>query len=83
CKNWRQDILAFFQLLPARISTGFVEGKHNRDLCLAAPGLWVSQSPAPSSAHFSWRCRLNFLLISLQRVESQKISGLLAHHRSF
>ncbi|HEU5377965.1 MAG TPA: ISL3 family transposase, partial [Ktedonobacteraceae bacterium] len=66
-KNWRQEILAFFQFLPARISHGFVEGKNHRDLCLDAPGLWVSPSPAPSSAHFSWRCRLNFLLISLQR----------------
>jgi transposase len=29
-KNWRQEILAFFQFLPIRISNGFVEGKNNR-----------------------------------------------------
>lgn len=28
--NWRQEILAFFQFLPTRISNGFVEGKNNR-----------------------------------------------------
>lgn len=29
-KNWRKEILAFFQFLPQRISNGFVEGKNNR-----------------------------------------------------
>jgi transposase len=30
-KNWRQEILAFFQFLPTtRLSNGFVEGKNNR-----------------------------------------------------
>ncbi len=28
--KWRQEILAFFQFLPTRISNGFVEGKNNR-----------------------------------------------------
>jgi len=28
--NWRNEILAFFQFLPTRISNGFVEGKNNR-----------------------------------------------------
>jgi transposase len=29
CNTWRQEILAFFQWLPGRISNGFVEGKNN------------------------------------------------------
>ena len=29
-KNWRKEILAFFQFLPTRVSNGFVEGKNNR-----------------------------------------------------
>jgi transposase len=29
-KNWRQEILAFFQFLPVFVSNGFVEGKNNR-----------------------------------------------------
>jgi transposase len=33
-KNWRQEILAFFQFLPGRISNGFVEGKNNRTKAL-------------------------------------------------
>jgi transposase len=28
--HWKQEILAFFQFLPTRISNGFVEGKNNR-----------------------------------------------------
>lgn len=28
--RWKQEILAFFQFLPTRISNGFVEGKNNR-----------------------------------------------------
>jgi transposase len=32
--NWRQEILAFFQFLPTRISNGFVEGKNNRTKAL-------------------------------------------------
>jgi transposase len=33
-KNWREEILAFFQFLPLRISNGFVEGKNNRTKAL-------------------------------------------------
>jgi transposase len=33
-KNWRLEILAFFQFLPLRISNGFVEGKNNRTKAL-------------------------------------------------
>jgi transposase len=33
-KKWRQEILAFFQFLPGRISNGFVEGKNNRTKAL-------------------------------------------------
>jgi transposase len=29
-KNWRREILAFFQFLPILVSNGFVEGKNNR-----------------------------------------------------
>lgn len=29
-KQWRQEILAFFQFLPLLVSNGFVEGKNNR-----------------------------------------------------
>lgn len=32
--KWRQEILAFFQFLPRRISNGFVEGKNNRTKAL-------------------------------------------------
>lgn len=30
CRNWRQEILAFFDFLPTPVSNGFVEGKNNR-----------------------------------------------------
>jgi transposase len=33
-KNWRHEILAFFQFLPPRLSNGFVEGKNNRTKAL-------------------------------------------------
>ncbi len=33
-KNWRDEILAFFQFLPMRLSNGFVEGKNNRTKAL-------------------------------------------------
>lgn len=33
-KNWRSEILAFFQFLPTRLSNGFVEGKNNRTKAL-------------------------------------------------
>jgi transposase len=36
--NWRQEILAFFQFLPIRISNGFVEGKNNRTKALMRQG---------------------------------------------
>ena len=29
-RNWRQEILAYFQFLPVLVSNGFVEGKNNR-----------------------------------------------------
>lgn len=32
--NWRQEILAFFQFFPLRLSNGFVEGKNNRTKAL-------------------------------------------------
>lgn len=37
-KNWRQEILAFFQFLPTRISNGFVEGKNNRTKAMMRQG---------------------------------------------
>jgi transposase len=37
-RNWRQEILAFFQFLPTRISNGFVEGKNNRTKALMRQG---------------------------------------------
>jgi transposase len=33
-KNWRPEILAFFQFVPIRISNGFVAGKKNRTKAL-------------------------------------------------
>ena len=33
-KHWRQEILAFFQFFPLRLSNGFVEGKNNRTKAL-------------------------------------------------
>ncbi len=36
--NWRQEILAFFQFLPIRISNGFVEGKNNRTKAIMRQG---------------------------------------------
>jgi transposase len=36
--NWRQDILAFFQFLPTRLSNGFVEGKNNRTKAIMRQG---------------------------------------------
>ena len=37
-RNWRQEILAFFQFLPTRISNGFVEGKNNRTKAMMRQG---------------------------------------------
>jgi len=37
-RNWRQEILAFFDFLPIRISHGFVEGKNNRTKALMRQG---------------------------------------------
>jgi transposase len=37
-KNWRLEMLAFFQFLPMRISNGFVEGKNNRTKALMRQG---------------------------------------------
>lgn len=37
-KNWRQEILAFFQFFPTRLSNGFVEGKNNRTKALMRQG---------------------------------------------
>ena len=37
-RNWRQEILAFFDFLPTRISNGFVEGKNNRTKALMRQG---------------------------------------------
>jgi transposase len=37
-KNWRHEILAFFQFLPIRLSNGFVEGKNNRNKALMRQG---------------------------------------------
>lgn len=37
-RNWRHEILAFFQFLPTRLSNGFVEGKNNRTKALMRQG---------------------------------------------
>jgi transposase len=37
-RNWRQEILAFFDFLPTRVSNGFVEGKNNRTKALMRQG---------------------------------------------
>ena len=37
-RNWRQEILAFFDYLPTRLSNGFVEGKNNRTKALMRQG---------------------------------------------
>ncbi|MFL5665768.1 MAG: transposase [Ktedonobacteraceae bacterium] len=37
-RNWRQEILAFFDFLPTRLSNGFVEGKNNRTKALMPQG---------------------------------------------
>lgn len=37
-KNWRHEILAFFQFLPTRLSNGFVEGKNNRTKAIMRQG---------------------------------------------
>lgn len=37
-RNWRQEILAFFQFFPTRLSNGFVEGKNNRTKALMRQG---------------------------------------------
>lgn len=38
CINWKPDMLAFFRLLPTRISNGFVEGTHNRTKAMMRQG---------------------------------------------
>ncbi len=37
-RNWRREILAFFDFLPTRLSNGFVEGKNNRTKALMRQG---------------------------------------------
>jgi transposase len=37
-RNWRQEILAFFDFLPTRLSNGFVQGKNNRTKALMRQG---------------------------------------------
>ncbi len=37
-RNWRAEILAFFDFLPTRLSNGFVEGKNNRTKALMRQG---------------------------------------------
>ena len=37
-RNWREEILAFFDFLPRRLSNGFVEGKNNRTKALMRQG---------------------------------------------
>jgi transposase len=37
-RNWRQEILAFIDYLPTRLSNGFVEGKNNRTKALMRQG---------------------------------------------
>lgn len=37
-RNWRQEILAFFEFLPTRLSNGFVEGKNNRTKAIMRQG---------------------------------------------
>jgi transposase len=37
-RNWRQEMLAFFDFLPTRLSNGFVEGKNNRTKALMRQG---------------------------------------------
>ena len=37
-RNWRQEILAFFDFLPTRLSNGFVEGKNNRTKAILRQG---------------------------------------------
>ena len=37
-RNWRQEILAFFDFLPTRLSNGFVKGKNNRTKALMRQG---------------------------------------------
>src|SRR3989440_1569246 len=41
-RNWRQEILAFFDFLPTRLSNGFVEGKNNRTKALMRQGFGYS-----------------------------------------
>jgi transposase len=37
-RNWRAEMLAFFDFLPTRLSNGFVEGKNNRTKALMRQG---------------------------------------------
>jgi transposase len=37
-RNWRQEILAFIDYLPTRLSNGFVEGKNNRTKAMMRQG---------------------------------------------
>jgi len=37
-RNWRQEILAFFDFLPTRLSNGEVSGKNNRTKALMRQG---------------------------------------------
>ena len=37
-RNWRREMLAFFDFLPTRLSNGFVEGKNNRTKAIMRQG---------------------------------------------
>ena len=54
-RTWRQEILAFFDFLPTRLSNGFVEGKNNRTKALMRQG-------------YGYRNRRNLLLRILLEV---------------
>jgi transposase len=75
-RNWRDEIPAFFDFLPTRLSNGFVEGKNNRTKALMRQGSGYRNRRHPRLPilfgsrliffdHFhpkGWRTSLNYLL---------------------
>ena len=76
-RNWRREILAFFDFLPTRLSNGFVEGKNNRTKALMRQG-----DGYPNRRHLRVRFLLEvpnqFLPFLPNRMESRLSPGYQA-----
>jgi len=57
-RDWRHEILAFFDFLPTRLSNGFVEGKNNRTKAIMRQA-YGYRNVSTCAFVSCWRGRLN------------------------